>query len=117
MDETAAARRPAIVEGLLQRVEDEAGVSSPACPPTDDTAGERVDDEPDIDEPGPGTARSRTSGAYLFVVLLIMTPPSQELEPPANPARFNGPASSRHNHGATTLRPHWVDCVEKLRPA
>ncbi|MEG3147847.1 hypothetical protein U1839_24625, partial [Sphingomonas sp. RT2P30] len=35
------------------------------------------------------TARSRTSGANLFVVLLVMAPPSQELEPPTNPARFN----------------------------
>ncbi len=29
------------------------------------------------------------SGANLFVVLLIQAPPSRELEPPANPARFN----------------------------
>lgn len=34
------------------------------------------------------TARSRTSGEYLFVVLLMMPHPTQELEPPANPARF-----------------------------
>jgi len=27
-------------------------------------------------------------GAKLFVDLLVMAPPSQELEPPANPARF-----------------------------
>jgi len=33
-------------------------------------------------------ARSRTSGANLFVVLLIQAPPSQELKPPANPERF-----------------------------
>jgi hypothetical protein len=31
----------------------------------------------------------RTSGENLFVVLLVMAPPSQELEPPANPGRFN----------------------------
>ena len=37
------------------------------------------------------TARSRTSGENLFVVLLVMAPSSQELEPPANPGRFNGP--------------------------
>src|SRR5690606_18674618 len=30
----------------------------------------------------------RTSGENLFVVLLMMAPPSQELEPPANPGRF-----------------------------
>lgn len=33
-------------------------------------------------------ARSRTSGENLFVVLLIMAPLSQKLEPPANPVRF-----------------------------
>src|SRR5664279_3368576 len=34
------------------------------------------------------TARVRTSGENLFVVLLVMAPPSQELEPPAIPGRF-----------------------------
>jgi len=34
------------------------------------------------------TARPRTSGENLFVVLLVMAPPSQELEPPTNPRRF-----------------------------
>ena len=34
------------------------------------------------------TARSRNSGENLFVVLLVMAPSSQELEPPANPERF-----------------------------
>ena len=34
------------------------------------------------------TARSRTSGADLFVVLLISAPPFQELEPPTKPERF-----------------------------
>ena len=34
------------------------------------------------------TARARISGENLFVVLLVMAPPSQELEPPTNPARF-----------------------------
>ena len=34
------------------------------------------------------TARSRTSGENLFVVLLMMLHPTQELEPPANPGRF-----------------------------
>jgi hypothetical protein len=33
-------------------------------------------------------ARSRTSGENLFVVLLMMAPPPQELSPPANPGRF-----------------------------
>ncbi|XQZ47624.1 hypothetical protein E2977_00215 (plasmid) [Paracoccus yeei] len=36
------------------------------------------------------TARSRTSGENLFVVLLMMLHLTQELEPPANPARFRG---------------------------
>lgn len=35
------------------------------------------------------TERSRTSVEYLFVVLLMMFHPTQELEPPANPERFN----------------------------
>ena len=33
-------------------------------------------------------ARSRTSGEYVFVVLLMMLHPAQELEPPTNPGRF-----------------------------
>jgi len=37
------------------------------------------------------TARSRTSGENLFVVLLMMLHSTQKLEPPANPARFNPP--------------------------
>ena len=43
---------------------------------------------PCIHLPARGTARSRTSGDYLFVVLLMMLHPTQELEPPANPGRF-----------------------------
>jgi hypothetical protein len=35
------------------------------------------------------TARSRTSGEYLFVALLMMLHPTQVLEPPANPGRFS----------------------------
>ncbi|MEM9960411.1 MAG: hypothetical protein AAF882_05120 [Pseudomonadota bacterium] len=34
------------------------------------------------------TARSRTSGENMFVVLLIGLNPTQELEPPTHPARF-----------------------------
>ncbi|WP_210287065.1 hypothetical protein, partial [Ancylobacter tetraedralis] len=37
---------------------------------------------------------TRTSGENLFVVLLVMAPPSQELEPPTNPARFKSAACS-----------------------
>ncbi len=36
------------------------------------------------------TARSRTSGENLFVVLLIVDPSSQELGPPAIPGQFIG---------------------------
>ncbi|WP_219993635.1 AbrB/MazE/SpoVT family DNA-binding domain-containing protein, partial [Asticcacaulis tiandongensis] len=35
------------------------------------------------------TARTRTSGENLFVVLLVIDPTSHELGSPANPARFN----------------------------
>src|SRR4051812_43877800 len=34
------------------------------------------------------TARSRTSGENRFDVFFIIAPPSQAVEPPANPARF-----------------------------
>jgi hypothetical protein len=34
------------------------------------------------------TARARTSAENLFVVAFAIAPSSQELEPPANPARF-----------------------------
>jgi hypothetical protein len=54
MDETAAVRRSAIVEGLPARIEDEPGMGRAACPPTDDPPCERVDDERDVDEPRPG---------------------------------------------------------------
>ena len=35
------------------------------------------------------TAWARTSGENVFVVLLVMAPPPQELEPPTNPGRVN----------------------------
>ncbi|MBO1077078.1 ATP-binding protein, partial [Roseomonas marmotae] len=35
------------------------------------------------------TARCRTSGEYRFDVFFVMTPSSQELEPPGNPGRFS----------------------------
>jgi len=34
------------------------------------------------------TARAWTPGENLFVVLLVMAPSSQKLEPPINPERF-----------------------------
>ena len=35
----------------------------------------------------------------MFVVLLMMAPPSQELEPPANPARFKAMDTTYTIHG------------------
>src|SRR6476469_7552159 len=35
------------------------------------------------------TAQERTSGENLLLVCLLMAPPSQGLEPPANPERFS----------------------------
>jgi hypothetical protein len=54
VDETAAMRRSTIMKGLLERIEDEAGMGRAACPPPDDPPCERVDDERDIHEPRPG---------------------------------------------------------------
>jgi hypothetical protein len=59
VDEAAAFGRPAIMERLLQRVEDEAGLSGAGDPPADNPAGERVDDEGDVDEALPGREWSR----------------------------------------------------------
>lgn len=50
------------------------------------------------------TARSRTSGEYLFVVLLMMLHPTQELEPSANPVRFNAILSMAAKHGFNSAR-------------
>ena len=55
--------------------------------------------EPTLNRP----ARARTSGENLFVILLIMAPPSQELGPPENPGRFR--ASSHQRLNAGTRRP------------
>ena len=54
MDETAAARRSAIMKGLLECIEDEAGMGRPACSPANDAARERIDNERDVHEPRPG---------------------------------------------------------------
>ena len=59
VDEAAALGRPAIMERLLQSVEDEAGLSGAGDQPTDNPAGERVDDEGDVDETLPGREWSR----------------------------------------------------------
>src|SRR3954447_2976844 len=44
-----------------------------------------------------------TSGENLFVVLLMMAPPSQELEPPANPGRFIAADDADANKDQTNL--------------
>lgn len=49
------------------------------------------------------TARSRTSGENLFVVLLMMLHPTQKLEPPANPVRFSGILTKGGCHYAQSL--------------
>lgn len=54
MDQAAAMDRPTIVQRLLQRVQDEAGMCCPAGAPANDPAGVCVDDEGDVDEPRPG---------------------------------------------------------------
>jgi len=41
-------------EGMLDGVEDQRGGHRSGCPPADDPAAERVDDERYVDEPGPG---------------------------------------------------------------
>ena len=46
--------RPSIVKRLFQGIEDEAGMSRPAGPPTHDPPGVGVDDESYVDEPRPG---------------------------------------------------------------
>jgi hypothetical protein len=61
MDEAAAPDGPALVQGLLQRVQHEAGVRRAGDTPADDAPRKDVDDKGDIDETGPGrdcTARS-----------------------------------------------------------
>ena len=54
VDEAAAPNRPSLMQGLLQRVEHEAGVSRAGETPADDAPREGVDDEGDVDEAGPG---------------------------------------------------------------
>ncbi len=69
-------------------------------------------------------ARSRTSGENLFVVLLMMAPLSQKLEPPANPVRFtailqaNGKLSFAIAWGATcflTSLPIYSELMARAR--
>jgi hypothetical protein len=53
MDEAPSMDGPLLMQGLLQRVEHEAGVRSPRHAPADDTAGIGVDDERNVDEARP----------------------------------------------------------------
>ena len=53
VDETAA-DRPAFLQGLLQRIEHEAGMRRARRAPADDPAGVSVDDEGHVDEACPG---------------------------------------------------------------
>src|SRR3954447_23443018 len=52
--ETATLDGPARVQGLLERVEHEAGVRRPAHPPADDATGIGIDHEGHVDEARPG---------------------------------------------------------------
>ena len=49
------------------------------------------------------SARARTSGENLFVVLLVMAPSSQEFGPPTNTGRFNPRFSYRAENVVATL--------------
>ena len=53
VDEAAAPDGPALVQGLLQSVQHEAGMSRAGDTPADDTPRKDVDDEGDMDEAGP----------------------------------------------------------------
>src|SRR3954452_25284570 len=52
--ETAALDRPALVQGLLERVEHEAGVRAPRNSPADDATGVSIDHEGPVNEARPG---------------------------------------------------------------
>ncbi len=54
VDQAAALNGTALVQGLLQRIQHEAGMGRAADPPADDAPGEGVDDEGHVDEAPPG---------------------------------------------------------------
>jgi hypothetical protein len=54
VNQAATMNRPAIVQRLLERIQDEAGVRRPAGSPADDPPAAGVDDEGDVGEPRPG---------------------------------------------------------------
>jgi hypothetical protein len=57
MHEAAAANGSAVAQRLLERVEHEGRLRCARGAPADDTPGEGVDDEGDIDEAGPKSRR------------------------------------------------------------
>ena len=93
---------PAIVERLLQGVEDEAGMGGAGHPPADDPPGERVDDEGDVDEALPrrdvgeilsaNSGRRRESGEARYACL----GPRQAVQPVHDPRHV-------HRGGGTDL--------------
>ncbi|MGR3369253.1 MAG: hypothetical protein ACU0CC_09775, partial [Sagittula sp.] len=60
------------------------------------------------------TARSRTSGEYLFVVFVMMLHPTHELEPPANPARFTLSISEAGDPGEAPPPPKPTTQIEVI---
>ena len=66
-------------------------------------------------------SRARTSEENLFLVLLIMAPLSQELEPPPNPERFRGTARScrvrRWCFRTSKLGKNWCTPGPSIRPS
>src|SRR6188472_4588703 len=57
------------------------------------------------------TARSRTSGENRFDVFFVMAPPSQAVEPPANPERFIGKDRQYNRRFLQMCAHHLVDPV------
>src|SRR4051794_9564464 len=102
MDEATAPDGPALVQGLLQRVQHEAGVSRAGDTPADNTPRKDVDDKGDIDETGPRRdvgkvghpqgvrtrrfelpidAIERTRGAALLMVVRTLLPRTTPCRP------------------------------------
>lgn len=65
MNETAPMGRPAIMESLLQGIEDEAGMRRSARPPPHDPPGVGVYDEGDV-EPAPAKAGVKSDTHSMF---------------------------------------------------
>jgi hypothetical protein len=62
MNQPAAMDGPPIMKRLVEGIEHKARMGSPACPPTDDTASEGIDDESHVDEALPGRQWSKKRG-------------------------------------------------------